>query len=511
MDITLEIVKNWWGRLGVPGTELHIGGETKAAYHAARLLTKEPLESGVLYLASDQAAWERLENTGAGLVLTRPPEKESASLFRETAVAWVQGPGGVEPAEVFNRLLGIFDFFNRRELALRRALYADHPLQAMLDMLCEDLGNPAYIVDQSFKVLAMDQDPDLPFYSINWKRIREHGYLPFNVVSSILQNHEWDPIWEAKEPVLVSTKEFSVPFLTQNLWSRGQVRWHLFVCEILRYITPGDMDLIRIYSGYLLECLVSDAQYSSVRGNYHQYFFQKVLTGELTSELSIREQLEPLGWQADGLYCVLEIRSKGGDGYFREAASSQLERLAGGKTLLYENRLLTVFPLAEPEQYQKVADKVRTFLEVTDSFGAMSDLFCGFAQLGIYAKQTQAALCRGGETRLLFYRDCALHHLLSLCQQPGELDAVCHSAVLYLERYDRENHSDHGRTLYEFIRHDRNLVKTAQALHIHRNTLVYRMERIHELLDLPLDDPDLRLRLLLSYEIRRDRAGHTPM
>ncbi len=45
------------------------------------------------------------------------------------------------------------------------------------------------------------------------------------------------------------------------------------------------------------------------------------------------------------------------------------------------------------------------------------------------------------------------------------------------------------------------LGETAAALHIHRNTLVYRLEKIQELFALDLDDPDNTLRLLLSFRL----------
>jgi len=37
-------------------------------------------------------------------------------------------------------------------------------------------------------------------------------------------------------------------------------------------------------------------------------------------------------------------------------------------------------------------------------------------------------------------------------------------------------------------------------MHMHRNTVLYHMERISDLLDISLDDPDVRLQLILAFK-----------
>ena len=48
-----------------------------------------------------------------------------------------------------------------------------------------------------------------------------------------------------------------------------------------------------------------------------------------------------------------------------------------------------------------------------------------------------------------------------------------------------------------------NLTRTAKRLHIHRNTLLYRMDRIKEISGLDLDNPETRLAVYLALRIRR--------
>ena len=55
--------------------------------------------------------------------------------------------------------------------------------------------------------------------------------------------------------------------------------------------------------------------------------------------------------------------------------------------------------------------------------------------------------------------------------------------------------------LYHYVNSERNISATAPKVHMHRNSVIYRLQKIHDLLRMDLDDPDVRLRLQLSFKI----------
>jgi len=80
---------------------------------------------------------------------------------------------------------------------------------------------------------------------------------------------------------------------------------------------------------------------------------------------------------------------------------------------------------------------------------------------------------------------------------------LIHPGLSRLRRYDEHHGTDFYNTLYQYLRCERNVVATARALFIHRNSMIYRLQRIQQLLELDLDDVNVRLYLLLSYQIER--------
>ena len=55
--------------------------------------------------------------------------------------------------------------------------------------------------------------------------------------------------------------------------------------------------------------------------------------------------------------------------------------------------------------------------------------------------------------------------------------------------------------LYVYLISERNIALTARRVHMHRNGVLYRIQKIHDMLKLNLESPDVRLRLLISFKI----------
>ncbi|MDZ4763697.1 MAG: helix-turn-helix domain-containing protein [Chloroflexota bacterium] len=111
----------------------------------------------------------------------------------------------------------------------------------------------------------------------------------------------------------------------------------------------------------------------------------------------------------------------------------------------------------------------------------------------------------GEREKTTFYGDLKLYQLL-LSLKERNLDQLrrFHQETLGpLVEHDRSKQGDLIRTLNGFFEANGNLAKAATDLAVHRNTLVYRLERISELTGLNLDDADNRLILHLALKVQR--------
>lgn len=78
---------------------------------------------------------------------------------------------------------------------------------------------------------------------------------------------------------------------------------------------------------------------------------------------------------------------------------------------------------------------------------------------------------------------------------------LCHEKLLLLRKTDKENGTEYMKTLRMYLDQQQNAVRTARELYIHRSTFLYRLEKIKEILESDLDDPEELLYLNLSFRL----------
>lgn len=107
----------------------------------------------------------------------------------------------------------------------------------------------------------------------------------------------------------------------------------------------------------------------------------------------------------------------------------------------------------------------------------------------------EAALClkKAERTRqkIVKYEDLGLDKLLALIPDSKKLASLSDSLLSPLRKYDEKNHTNMQKTLYYYLKNNRNKTLTAQELYIHQNTLNYRLDRIEKLLNVRLDNVEI--------------------
>ncbi|MBL8058032.1 MAG: helix-turn-helix domain-containing protein [Anaerolineales bacterium] len=117
------------------------------------------------------------------------------------------------------------------------------------------------------------------------------------------------------------------------------------------------------------------------------------------------------------------------------------------------------------------------------------------------AAQSLSMAVRLHERAPLFFGDLSVYRLLFQLEGSPELESFCREVLGPLMDY--EGSGDLLETLEAFCDRLGNLSQTAEKLFIHRNSLLYRMERIGQLAGIDMNNPDTRLAVHLALKIRR--------
>ncbi|HEY4600498.1 MAG TPA: helix-turn-helix domain-containing protein [Cerasibacillus sp.] len=70
-----------------------------------------------------------------------------------------------------------------------------------------------------------------------------------------------------------------------------------------------------------------------------------------------------------------------------------------------------------------------------------------------------------------------------------------------IRAYSEENNVDLWHTLRAYLQYNGNVKRTAEKLFMHRSTLIYRLEKIEEILDVDLSNAETRFDLMMAYKL----------
>jgi purine catabolism regulator len=138
--------------------------------------------------------------------------------------------------------------------------------------------------------------------------------------------------------------------------------------------------------------------------------------------------------------------------------------------------------------------------------GGFGHLAAGLRDIPQSYRQARQALEVGqrlfGEGNLHSFARLGIYRLLFHLYGQEELVAFYREMLGPLVDSDYRNNGALIETLEAFFRCNGNLSETARSMHLHRNSLLYRLGRIEELLGRPLEDSELRLSLQIALKIR---------
>jgi len=129
----------------------------------------------------------------------------------------------------------------------------------------------------------------------------------------------------------------------------------------------------------------------------------------------------------------------------------------------------------------------------------VSMVFNNFLHLRYYYTQSKfaAAQCKPQlSPSICFYEDYQTDHVLQTLSLGSDLRCFCHPGILSLWESGSEAQRELVHCLYHYFSNGKNISATAHAVHIHRNTLIYRLGKVSEILNVDIKQPSLKQEFL---------------
>ncbi len=402
--------------------------------------------------------------------------------------------------ELHSMLQELFDRFSAYETRLAYAAL-EPGYGALAECAWKMGGKPVIIMDGSLRILALAPDEDYPD-DAEWTHMRKYGFASLEGLRSLRESGDFSALLHHEEPQYYDSDAFSNPTIVSSIVRGGMCAARVCMTGQFEPLTPLDLKIVGMLASQMAVKIRSDPSMQEGIGSSPAYsVLYDLLLGKKPDDRLIADVLGgALGWDG-GLYGVLAVPAAATDEISYKYYTGLLEHQTDCFCLHFGDGLAAVTHLPDATGKHALTAALLEFLTENGLAGGMSYLFEDITQLREHYEQAMTALSYGGGAPGLYaFADCAMRHMMN-CFPREQLRILVHPALAALREHDRTSGSELYETLRIYLENERSLVKTAQALFIHRNTLLYRLEKLRQLVELDLEDPELRLHLELSFRL----------
>ncbi|EOT29148.1 PucR family transcriptional regulator [Enterococcus saccharolyticus] len=120
------------------------------------------------------------------------------------------------------------------------------------------------------------------------------------------------------------------------------------------------------------------------------------------------------------------------------------------------------------------------------------------------ASEALTLLTNHPELTLIEYRPKVISELLQLIPASEQASYIEDNLLALLQLENSVEKTELIETLYQYFYHSRAINKVASSLFLHRNTVIYRLKKIEQILGVSLEDPEVRMRLTVAILLLRN-------
>lgn len=386
-----------------------------------------------------------------------------------------------------------------------QSLSNSNHLSDLINIAYKYLGNPIVITDTNWKALCMAPDADIN--DKDWMHLRNHETLSMEVVTSNVESHLADQLQNSELCLYWKDKRLDIPRLLYNVRIENIVVGTLSVLEYNRKFKAEDYVLLPIIANAVSAELQKIRTVSFARGVKYEELLADMLDGKLTNVDIITNRLKMLNTFVKKYFYLFVFDLKGFDSgnYSLPFVRDHLEAMVNdSKALIYKENIVLFKSYNKPEQIEETirSEALTTFLEKRSLRCGVSRCFTNITEMPAAFGQAVAAIeisAHFGQTdNFCRYEKFAIYHIAKICDENSNLFRLLSPKYKFLLEYDREHNVSFSRTLESFFKNSRNITNTAADLHLHRNSVVYHLNKIQDLLELDFEDPEEMLLMEMS-------------
>lgn len=415
----------------------------------------------------------------------------------------LQLPDAVSLTEVYNRVQEIYDKFDTWDSHLRDELEkdVDFDIRQLLLLASGFLRRGINVVDSNLqRLFSADFDPQTGASIID-----QHGPMPMEHNERIKEVCTLERV--IREPYQTAL-DFDGRAYCKNLYVSDQFCGCISVNEFGRRFQAWEFPVMAHFFSCFQRAYFIYLRAFGRQENAALSALRKVLGGRALTD----EEQQELVLDPQEAWLLFELRAHKNEQAFPvDYMYATLNAAFPQKVyaVIFHEKIMGLLRTSRSEPF--VHQAIDEFAEAVFRMGycvGLSNPFTALHQAPEYLPQASYALAQmiDAAQTLSFFRDHVLPCMLDACLNELPVESLLTQGLRALIDHDQQKNSEYLHTLDLYLQNEASVSRTAEALFIHRSSLLKRLDKIYRLLGSTLDTPEERLYLRLCLELLR-RAG----
>ncbi len=378
-------------------------------------------------------------------------------------------------------------------------------IQDVMNVSYKYVKVPVLAVDILYNVLGIA--PEVKTDDYYWDYLLEHRGYETEMITKLYE-----------EGIMQSVNIKEAPFVVDwgSCKERPKIQGVIKVNHIIEgyvtmnctyeELTPDRMEAMEIIQNACTVLYSGKDSENSMKYTYQKSFAAELFSGRIQTQRQLDNWKNTVGISLAPSYLVAAItisdeREKNTLSFVRKT----LTTLSPCQLALIRQNILYIL-FYQYDRYNSLESTWKYFKETLVRFHAhcgVSNLFEDLLEISIYQKQAEDAVTLGGtlapKHHIHYYSDYYLPAILTPALNSLPKPSYISPVIPTLEDYDRQNSTSLLATLETYLEQFCHTANTIKELHIHRNTLLYRLRKIEEICGVSLQDHETLLHLMVSF------------
>lgn len=433
---------------------------------------------------------------------------------------------------------GRYDLLNRKTLDMHNLFFRitleGGGIERISSMLSSTINNPVIIVDHEWNLLHYTEHADNKIsleYSLDLYKHRPVFNDTF--IDSIPEN-----INEIKKSIkrIYHLDHMEIKCRILPVAVSKDIFGYIIVWQTVRELTEFDYIILEQASTVMALERIKAKEIENVKLKIRQDFFDDLLSGKITSEETLQTLCDLHGLNPSHMYYCLVIDinpqtvSQEEDLITKKYKMEKIAKKAvevvyqyaykmhGEVTSFYRNNRIIVLvgqnnerpvtSIATKKEFAKELhqllnqqfDETTFLVGIGQQYRKINSLHKSFSEANEVIRLMQQV---NEKNEVSHFEDYSVYHLLDSNIKDVALEDFFEKTLGDVLNHDQVHNTSYMATLENYFINNLNLSETAKAMFLHRNTLIYRIEKIKEILHSDLKHSEELLKIQIALKIFR--------